>query len=71
MGLEEPTIDYMTDKPVEVRIYAADMAWARELLGWKPQFTLAEGLARTVNWHTVNHHRDHVHENLETLLYER
>jgi UDP-glucose 4-epimerase len=68
---EKPAIDHMTDKPVGVRHRAADTTRAEKLLGWEPQYTLAEGLARTVDWYTATRDREYVRENLETLLHER
>ncbi|MFB6151951.1 MAG: NAD-dependent epimerase/dehydratase family protein [Haloarculaceae archaeon] len=64
-------IDHMTDKPVGVRHRAADTTRAEELLGWEPRYTLAEGLAETVDWYVDNRDREYVRENLETLLHER
>lgn len=61
----------MTDKTVGVRHRAADTTRAEELLGWEPQFTLEEGIERTVDWYVNNRGADYVRENLETLLHER
>ncbi|PSQ18863.1 nucleoside-diphosphate sugar epimerase [Halobacteriales archaeon QS_8_69_26] len=63
--------DYLTDKPVGVRHRAADTTRAEELLGWEPEYDLADGIERTVEWYTNNRDRDYVRENLETLLHER
>jgi UDP-glucose 4-epimerase len=65
------TIDRMTDKPVGVKHRAADTTRAEELLGWAPEYTLAEGLAETVDWYVETHDRETVRANLETLLHER
>jgi UDP-glucose 4-epimerase len=65
------TVDRMTDKPVGVKHRAADTTRAEELLGWEPEYTLAEGLAETVDWYVETHDRETVRANLETLLHER
>lgn len=64
-------INYMTDKPVGVRHRAADTTIAKELLRWEPQFTLEEGIDRTLKWYLEARDPDHVKNNLETLLHER
>ncbi|MFC6952957.1 NAD-dependent epimerase/dehydratase family protein [Halorubellus litoreus] len=64
-------INHMTEKPVGVRHRAADTTRAEELLGWEPQYTLAEGMKKTIDWYVDNHDEAHVRENLETLLHER
>ncbi|MFW6018709.1 MAG: NAD-dependent epimerase/dehydratase family protein [Halapricum sp.] len=64
-------IEYSPDKPVGVRHRAADTTRAKELLGWEPQYTLEEGLARTIDYYTEHNDRETVRENLERLLYER
>jgi len=71
MDQEMPKIDHMTDKPVGVRHRAADTSRAEDLLGWEPQYSLAEGLAETIDWYTDSHEEVAVRENLETLLHER
>ena len=68
---EPDEINYMTDKPVGVRHRAADTTRAEELLGWEPQYTVEEGIKNTLDWYVENRDRDHVRENLETLLHER
>jgi UDP-glucose 4-epimerase len=64
-------INHMTDKPVGVRHRAADTSRARELLGWEPEYSIEDGLAETIDWYVDNRDREHVRENLETLLHER
>lgn len=68
---EPETVRYLTDKPVGVRHRAADTTRAEALLGWKPQFSLDEGIERTVEWYVDNRERGFVRENLEVLLTER
>ena len=50
-----PRFGARTDRPMEVS-RAADLAPARELLGWTPTMHLHAGLRRTVEWF-----RDHPH----------
>ena len=68
---EPAEIDHMTDKPVGVRHRAADTTRAEELLGWEPQYTLQDGIDRTLDWYAENREREYVQNNLETLLHER
>ncbi len=68
---EPQEINYMTDKPVGVRHRAADTTRAEELLGWEPQYTVEEGIKNTLDWYLEHRDREHVRENLETLLHER
>jgi len=69
---EEPEeIAHLTDKPVGVRHRAADTTRAEELLGWEPEYDLADGLAETIDWYIKNRDREEVRENMETLLQER
>jgi len=70
-GWEPDEIDYLTDKPVGVTHRAADTSRAEELLGWKSEYTLREGLAKTINWYTENRDQGCVQKNLHELLYER
>jgi len=71
LGWEPEEVNHMTDKPVGVRHRAADTTRAEELLGWEPEYTLADGLERTVEWYVENRDKAYVTENLETLLHER
>jgi UDP-glucose 4-epimerase len=71
MGEDPPEMNCMTDKPVGVRHRAADTSRAEELLGWEPEYSLADGLAETIDWYTANRDPEYVRENLETLLHER
>ncbi len=41
----------LPDRPTEIWRMYADSTRARERLGWAPQVSLAEGLARTVDWY--------------------
>lgn len=71
LGWRPDDIEYLTDKPVGVRHRAADTARAETLLGWEPEYTLEEGIGRTLEWYVDARDRESVEENLETLLHER
>jgi UDP-glucose 4-epimerase len=71
LGWEPGDINYMTDKPEGVRHRAADTTRAEELLGWEPEYTVEEGIKRTLNWYVDARDKEYVMENLETLLHER
>jgi len=61
----------MTDKPEGVRHRAADTTRAEELLGWEPEYTVEDGIKRTLDWYVDARDPEYVKENLETLLHER
>jgi UDP-glucose 4-epimerase len=46
----QPEFGSIADRPAE-RVRSADMIYAKEKLGWEPQTSLDQGLARTVNWY--------------------
>jgi nucleoside-diphosphate-sugar epimerase len=46
-----PTLNWDKAKIVTAGSWALDNAKARELLGWRPAFTTAEGMAATVAWY--------------------
>jgi len=52
MGREhlEPVI--LDEARAEIRDQYLSFQKARDLLGWKPQYTLAEGLCKTIDWYT-------------------
>jgi len=60
----------MTDKPVSVRHRAADTSRASELLGWNPNYSLEDELAKTIDWYIENNDHLSVSENLEKVLHE-
>lgn len=47
-------IEFVTDRPGHDFRYAIDASKIRDELGWRPSVTLAEGLARTVDWYLAN-----------------
>jgi dTDP-glucose 4,6-dehydratase len=44
-------IKFITDRPGHDRRYAMDIRKIQAELGWSPQYTLIEGLKKTVNWY--------------------
>jgi len=49
----------------------ADNSLARELLGWKPEFSFVEGLHRTIDWYFATKDPKQVEEVVATRLTER
>ncbi|MBX3596122.1 MAG: dTDP-glucose 4,6-dehydratase [Rhizobiaceae bacterium] len=47
-------ITYVTDRPGHDLRYAIDPTRMRTELGWRPSYTLAEGLEQTVDWYLQN-----------------
>jgi len=47
-------IAFVSDRPGHDARYAIDATRIRTELGWRPAVTLAEGLARTVDWYLAN-----------------
>ena len=47
--------NFDTSKPSGVLSRSLDNTRAKELLGWEPQFSLKEGLQKTVKWYIENH----------------
>jgi len=50
----EEYIRYVTDRPGHDSRYAIDPAKAESELGWKPQFSVEEGLKQTLRWYLAN-----------------
>ena len=49
------SFNFDTSKPSGVLSRSLDNTRAKELLGWEPQFSLKEGLQKTVKWYIENH----------------
>jgi CDP-glucose 4,6-dehydratase len=47
----KPDIDVRSEAMHEIQHQWLSAAKARKVLGWKPQFTLEEGLDRTIAWY--------------------
>lgn len=58
------------DKPVGVKSRAADVEKCRRLLGWAPEWSLADGVARTTRWY-LEQYEERDRDRFETLLMER
>ena len=54
-GTEDLQPDVRSEAQHEIRHQYLDAAKARKLLGWKPHFTLEEGLRRTLAWYRDYH----------------
>ena len=64
-------IFFDTSKPVGVYSRAADLTRARERLGWEPETSFEDGLARTIAWYYAHRDREEVLSELGLLLTER
>lgn len=71
LGWEPAEINYQTDKPVGVRHRAADTTRASEFLWWEPEYTVEDGIKRTLEWYLDARDKEYVQANLERLLHER
>ncbi len=71
MGWRPHRILYDESKPVGVTSRAADLARAREVLGWEPLVSYEQGFARTVDWYLKTKDARTVASNLERTLIER
>lgn len=47
---EQPTVEYVSGRPLDVPASVLDVSRAREDLGWRPEVDLAGGIARTWEW---------------------
>lgn len=54
VGRDESLISYVADRPGHDRRYAINPRKAAEELGWRPQHSVEEGLAATVEWYRTN-----------------
>lgn len=54
LGKPESLIRHVEDRPGHDRRYAIDPAKMRDELGWAPEQTFEEGMARTVDWYLGN-----------------
>ena len=53
-GPREELIQFVKDRPGHDRRYAIDPGYIRKTLGWKPRFTVEEGLRGTIRWYLDN-----------------
>jgi dTDP-glucose 4,6-dehydratase len=54
LGKPASLITHVADRPGHDRRYAVDATRIREELGWAPQYTADEALARTIDWCAAN-----------------
>lgn len=54
MGKSENMILFIKDRPGHDRRYALNNSKLRNELGWKPQYSFEEGLAKTIKWFKKN-----------------
>lgn len=47
----EPQFGALPERPTEIWTMRSDSTRAREILGWKPQHSLREGLEKTISWY--------------------
>ena len=54
LGKPDSLIRHVTDRPAHDRRYAIDPSRAETELGWSPEVSFEEGLARTIRWYREN-----------------
>ncbi|MFQ5481296.1 MAG: dTDP-glucose 4,6-dehydratase [Nitrospinaceae bacterium] len=54
MGLDDSAITFIGDRPGQVFRHTGDSGKIQRVLGWKPEVTWEDGLARTIDWYRVN-----------------
>ena len=54
LNRDESLIEHVQDRPGHDRRYAIDSAKIRAELGWSPEYTFAEGMAKTIKWYLDN-----------------
>jgi len=51
LGMGEDLVRSISNRPGQVDQHWADTTKIRQRIGWKPEYTLAEGLGKTVEWY--------------------
>ncbi|MBU0978736.1 dTDP-glucose 4,6-dehydratase [Patescibacteria group bacterium] len=54
MGLDESSIEYVTDRPGHDRCYSVNWSKIKNELGWQSSVNLEEGLKKTVDWYRAH-----------------
>lgn len=67
----QPRFRFLPDMPTGPVNRVADDSRARELLGWRPEVSFAEGVERTIDWYCRTHAHEEVSESLPRLLLQR
>jgi nucleoside-diphosphate-sugar epimerase len=71
MGWRPTTYQYDSDAPVGVVSRVANSEKAHKELGWYPQVSFKDGVAKIVDWYTSTHNVDEVKISLEKSLTAR
>ena len=71
LGWRPQKLEFQTWRPVGVASRASNNTLIRELLGWEPQVSLREGIARTLAWYADRADRPQTADELEDLLLAR
>ena len=66
-----PEFNFNPEMPVGPRNRVADNSLARELLGWVPRVSFAEGIARTIRWYRETKNPAELGQQLSRLLTNR
>ncbi|HVA38731.1 MAG TPA: dTDP-glucose 4,6-dehydratase [Candidatus Dormibacteraeota bacterium] len=53
-GLSEDYVEYIGDRPGQVELHRAATDKIRRVLGWQPEISLEDGIARTFEWYREN-----------------
>lgn len=54
LGQDELSIEFVKDRPGHDRRYAINFSKIEKELGWRPEFSFDEGLAKTVDWYKTH-----------------
>lgn len=69
-GWHPAQIEHELDRPVGVRSRAADVTRVEKLLDWQPEYSVREGVGRTLDWYRSNATPSRLSQ-LESLLMTR
>lgn len=53
-GYKPSAVKYIQDKPANIKFRALDCAKIQKTLGWSPQYSIEEGVKKTVEWWSSN-----------------
>jgi UDP-glucuronate 4-epimerase len=54
----EPVVEGVPDEPGDVRLTAADLRRAGQVLGYRPTVGIEEGIRQFVRWYEATHGRE-------------